>query len=224
MAEEEIKQEDKKSEKEEKKMEKIVETKVDDKKMETKEEKKEEAKTVGKDEEKADVKDDKKVDDKKKEEVKADVKDEKKEKKKDKKKEPELPKKEEAIARGSNLPVSLKHSVFICSFIKGKEIDVAIKELEEVLKMKRAIPFKGEIPHRKGKGMMSGRYPIKASGEFIRVLKGLKGNVIVARMDLDKTRIAEASASWARRPARRGNKKAKRTNLILKAKEIGGKK
>src|SRR3989344_1690252 len=87
-------------------------------------------------------------------------------------------KKSEAVAFGVSLPISKKHSMYICKFIKGKSIDKAISELEEVLKMKRAIPFKGDIPHRKGK-MMSGRYPINASKYFINLLKGLKGNVLV---------------------------------------------
>jgi hypothetical protein len=51
-------------------------------------------------------------------------------------------------------------------------------------------------------------------------LKGLKGNALVNSMDLEKTRIYTASTSWASRPARRGGKHAKRSNVILKAKEI----
>ena len=132
------------------------------------------------------------------------------------------PKKHEAIANGVSLPISKKHGMYICTFIKGKKIDSAIADLQDVLKYKRAVPFKGEIPHRKGKGMMSGRYPISASKEFITLLKGLKGNVIVNGMDLDKTVIAEASSSWASRPARKNSRKAKRSHIILKAREIGG--
>ncbi|MBS3071805.1 hypothetical protein J4408_02340 [Candidatus Pacearchaeota archaeon] len=129
-------------------------------------------------------------------------------------------KKEEAVANGSNMPISKKHSMYICSFIKNKTIDGAIADLESVIKYKRAIPFKGEIPHRKGPGMMSGRYPISASKEFIALLKGLKGNINVNNMDLEKTRIAIATASWANRPQRSGGRRFKRTNVTLIAKEI----
>ncbi len=55
-------------------------------------------------------------------------------------------------------------------------------QLNEVLKFKRAIPLKG-IPIE-GKGIMSGRYPIKAVQNMINILKALKGNVIVNGMDL----------------------------------------
>jgi len=129
-------------------------------------------------------------------------------------------KKEQAIARGLNLHASKKHCMYICSFIKNKPIEQSLKELQEVISMKRAIPFKGEIPHRSQKGIMSGRYPVKVSGQFIYILKALKGNIISGNMDLDKARITEASASWASRPQKRGGMRFKRTNVILKAKEI----
>ncbi|MFH1425754.1 MAG: hypothetical protein ABIG28_03460 [archaeon] len=138
---------------------------------------------------------------------------------KDKSKEKPIPKKEEAIARGQNLPFSKKHGMYICSFIKNKSIDKAIKDLLPVLELKTAIPFKGEIPHRKGK-IMSGRYPVKATKYFINLLKALKGNIIVNGMEIEKTKIYLASTSWARRPARREGRSAKRVNIILKAKEF----
>ncbi|MBU0907584.1 MAG: hypothetical protein KKD18_05175 [Nanoarchaeota archaeon] len=131
----------------------------------------------------------------------------------------EIKKKEEAIANGISLPISKKHSMYLCSFIKNKKIDDAIKDLEQVVKMKRAVPFKGEIPHRKG-NIERGRYPVKAAGHFINLLKGLKGNVLTNQMELEETRIYLASASWANRPMRRGGVAAKRTNIILKAKEF----
>ncbi|MEK6855220.1 MAG: hypothetical protein AABX73_03280 [Nanoarchaeota archaeon] len=127
-------------------------------------------------------------------------------------------KKKEAIARGASLPISKKHSIYLCRFIKNKDINSAIKKLEGVSKFKEAVPFKGEIPHRKG--MMSGRYPINASIQFISLLKGLRGNSITNGLDLEKTRIYFASATWASRPARSGGRHAKRTNVILKAKEF----
>ncbi len=136
----------------------------------------------------------------------------------DKKSKIEKPKKDKAVAKGSGIHVSMKQCMYICSFIKGKSIDGAISDLGDVIKMKIAVPFKGEIPHRKG--MMSGRYPINGSKEFINILKGLKGNVVVNGMDIDKTRISLASATWARRPLRRAGRKAKRTNVILEAMEI----
>ena len=150
-----------------------------------------------------------------------DKKETEKDKKVEKKKvEKKLPKKDEAVALGKSFHISKKHGMYICSFIKNKKIDDAMKDLGEVILMKRAVPFKGEIPHRKGKGMMSGRYPVKAAGLFINLLKSLKGNVLVNGMDLDKTRIKIASANWAARPMRSNRREGKRTHVVLKAREI----
>lgn len=154
-------------------------------------------------------------------EIKAEAKiEEKKEEKKEDKKVKEVKKivkKEEARALSNGVAISLKHGMHISRFIKNKSIDRATKELEEVIILKRAIPFSGEIPHRKG--MMSGRYPVEASKAFILLLKHLKGNSIANGMDLDKLRITEASVSWASRPLRSGGRHAKRVNMILVAKE-----
>ncbi len=154
-------------------------------------------------------------------ESKIDNKEDKKDTKdKKKKEEPKIPKKDEAIAKGQALHISKKQAMYICKFIKNKPIDTATADLEQVIKLKKVIPFKGEIPHRKGKGIMSGRYPVKASKLFINILKSLKGNVMVNQMELEKTRITLASASWASRPMRTGRRQGKRTNVLLKATEV----
>ncbi len=137
------------------------------------------------------------------------------------KKEPkkQLPKKEETFARALALHVSKKHCMYISNFIKNKKIDQAILDLEKVTKYKQAISFKGEIPHRKDMGLMSGRYPIKASFIFIKILKGLRGNALVNGMDLENTKIVSSSANWASRPVRSKGRRGKRTNIIIKAME-----
>lgn len=144
-------------------------------------------------------------------------KEEKKEEKKNEEK--KIIKKEEAIAKGADMSISKKHCMYICNFIKGKNVDTSIKQLEEVIKLKRAIPFSGEIPHRHG-NMMSGRYPVSASKVMIGVLKGLRGNIIANGMDVEKSKIYFASANWASRPARKGGMRFKRAHVILKAKEM----
>ena len=127
-------------------------------------------------------------------------------------------KKDEAVARGVSLPISKKHSMAICRFIKGKTIDEAIADLERVAILKKVVPFKGEIPHRHG-NIMSGRYPVNASKAFISVLKGLRGNVAVNGMAVDKAKIYFGSASWASRPNKAGGARFKRTHIVLKARE-----
>ncbi|MDM7918389.1 MAG: hypothetical protein QUS12_04400, partial [Methanosarcina sp.] len=82
------------------------------------------------------------------------------EEKKDSKKPESKPKKTEAVVRATNLPVSTKKAMEICRFIKGKKLGNAVRDLEEVLKLRKAVPMRGEYAHRKGKGMSGGKYPV----------------------------------------------------------------
>ena len=179
-------------------------TKIEEKKVIT-EDKKVETEMAEKDEKKE-----------MKEEAKIEQKPEQKKEEREKPK--QIVKQENAIAKGVSVPISEKHARYICSFIKGKTVDQAILELGQVAKMKRAIPFKGEIPHRKN--MQSGRYPISASKVFISLLKGLKGNIIVNGLDIEKTKVYLASTARAFRPAKGAGRYAKRCHVLLKAREI----
>ena len=143
---------------------------------------------------------------------------EKPEKHKDKKTEAPKVKKEEATAKGLSSPISKKHSIYICRFIKNKSVDKAISDLSEVIKFKKPVPYKGEIPQRKGG--IKGRYPVNAAKHFIKLLKGLKENAVVNGLEVEKTKIYFASSTWASRPQRRGGIRGKRTNIILKVKEF----
>jgi ribosomal protein L22 len=159
-------------------------------------------------EQKVEVAENKKVEDKK--EIKVEDKKEKKIVKK--------VKRDEASINGISLPISTKDSTAICRFIKHKPIDKAISDLELVEKLKKAIPMKGEIPHRKGKGMMAGRYMTKPVGFFIRMLKTLKANANMNEME--EPIITEAVPNRASRPyGRFGAVKRKRTHIFIKVVE-----
>ena len=125
-------------------------------------------------------------------------------------------KKTEAFVNETSIPISTKHSIAICKFIKGKKIEDAINNLEQVVLKKKAVPMKGEIPHRKG--MMSGRYPKKAAEHFIKVLKRLAANAIVN--GLENPVIAETIANFGSRPyGKFGRVRKKRTHLKITVKE-----
>ena len=140
---------------------------------------------------------------------------EKAETKKHAEKKPERPKKTEAIVNALSLHMSTKAAAAISKFIKGKEIQKAINELEEVSRMKKAIPMKGEFPHRKGK-MMSGRFPQKAAKNFIKLLKSLSANANF--VGIENPMISEAVSNIAPRPyGKFGAVRRKRTHVKLKA-------
>jgi len=124
-------------------------------------------------------------------------------------------KKTTAFVNGKNVPVSTKKSMAICKFIKGKRIGDAIRDLEEVEKLKKAVPMKGEIPHRKGP-MAGGRYPKRTAKSFIILLKSLAGN----SSEMQDPIISEAIANFGSRPLGRfGRMKRKRSNIKIIVKE-----
>lgn len=83
-----------------------------------------------------------------------------------------------ARALGIALPISMKKTVELCSFIRGKELPKAISLLEGVLDERVAIPFrryaKGGTGHKPGMG--PGRYPKKACFEVIKLLRQAQAN------------------------------------------------
>lgn len=121
----------------------------------------------------------------------------------------------EAIVRGRDVSISTKHAMAICRFLKGKNIDPSIDFLEEVARKKKAVPMKGEIPHRRNIG--EGRYPVKASKVFIKLLKNLKANSSARGLDASKLAI-EAKADRASRPRKPGKyaRRFKRTHILIR--------
>jgi ribosomal protein L22 len=123
-------------------------------------------------------------------------------------------KKDEVSVNVDGVPISTKFSMAICKFIKYKPIEKAIKDLEEVARLKKAVPMKGETPHRKG-DIMAGRFPKKASEAFIVLLKSLLANA--NNHDVEEPIISFAMANIGSRPYGKHGIKRKRTNLVIKA-------
>jgi ribosomal protein L22 len=147
--------------------------------------------------------------------------------KKETKKSESKTKKEAATVIGRDLPLSTKTSGAICRFIKFKNPEEAIKQLEKVQLKQIAIPFRGEIPHRKGfrGGYSRGRYPIKTAGYFIKLLKSLNSNAKNNNMDTAIIKITIAKADLASRPTKPsrmsfGRKKFKRAHIYIEAREM----
>ncbi|MCR4327217.1 MAG: hypothetical protein NUV46_01405 [Nanoarchaeota archaeon] len=130
------------------------------------------------------------------------------------KEKPELKKfkKSKTSVNITNLSVSTKVSVSICKFILNKKVERAIKELEEVSKLKKAIPMKGEYAHKKG-NIMSGKYPVRAAKEFIILLKSLQGNA--NHHDIENPVVIEAVANKGSTVYASGGRTRKRTNLRI---------
>lgn len=129
-------------------------------------------------------------------------------------------KKTEAVVNIQNAPVSTKFSMAICKFIKYKEIEKAISELEQVLVYKKAVPMRGGVGHKSSAGRYasgSGKYPMNTAKYFITLLKSLSANA--SANGLEAPIITEAFANIGQKPrARFGKWQRKRSHIKLVAK------
>ena len=128
----------------------------------------------------------------------------------------EKPKKTDARVVITSAPISTIHSIYLCKFVKRKSIEQAIEGLEKVVAKKKALPMKGEYPHKKG--MMSGKYPQNSTKYFIKILKSLQSNANVN--EIKNPIIVEAIANLAPRPRGRfGRYQRKRTHITIIVRE-----
>jgi len=83
-------------------------------------------------------------------------------------------------AMGMELHISPKHAREICRTLRGMRAQAALTYLEDVIALKRAVPFKRynrNVAHRHNLlGWDAGRYPQKAAKEVLTVLKNAVAN------------------------------------------------
>jgi large subunit ribosomal protein L22 len=88
----------------------------------------------------------------------------------------------ETTAKGMlrDRPISLKHSKAISRAIKGKTVAEAEAYLEAVINEERSVPFKQHntgVGHRSDiDGWDAGRYPEKASKDFLKLIENVRNN------------------------------------------------
>ena len=98
---------------------------------------------------------------------------------------------------GRNLRISPKHSVEICKAIKGMKVDEAKEFLLRVQEKKEAVPFrkhKKKVGHKRLFKWYAGRYPVKASERFYRLLEEVESNAEYKGLDTERLRIIHISA------------------------------
>lgn len=129
-----------------------------------------------------------------------------------------------AKVHGKDLPISKKHAVEICDFIRGKSVHSSKEQLHQVVAMERALPFRRfnkDVGHRPG-GMGSGRYPKKASLMIIHLLNSLESNAQNKGMDVKSLYITKIIANKAHTPwhfGRLRRRKMKRAHIEIVAME-----
>ena len=101
-----------------------------------------------------------------------------------------------AKAIGRDIPISPKFSREVCGMIRGMKVEAAMKALEDVIGLKRAVPLKRynkRVSHKKGIG--PGRYPVKAAEAILRVIQSAVSNAEYKGLDADNMFVATISAS-----------------------------
>ena len=111
--------------------------------------------------------------------------------------------------------------------MRNKTTKQAKDVLERVINKKQAVPFRRftmELAHRKGIG--PGRYPIKVSREFLRLIKELETNAQQKGLNASNLVLKRIIANRASRPWHFGRQrriKMKRTHIEIVAVESSGK-
>lgn len=132
-----------------------------------------------------------------------------------------------AKALGRSLPVSFKHSVELCSFIRGKKYESAVSMLERVVKVKQPVPFRrymrGGVGHRPG--MAAGRYPTKAAAQVLTILKSAHANATNVGLNGELVVKAAVARQGPRTPhyGRKRGTTAKRTHIEIVLEQIAEK-
>ena len=103
-----------------------------------------------------------------------------------------------AAARGNGLNISPKAAREVCKAIKGMDLEKAKSYLERVIEMNQAVPFKrhdGKVGHRRGKGMSTGRYPVKTATAILKVIESAGNNGEAIHIDIENWRILHIATS-----------------------------
>ena len=101
-------------------------------------------------------------------------------------------------ASGRELRISPKHAREVCAAIRGMKLDEAREFLEQVIRKKKAVPFKRfkkKLPHRGGlQKAAAGRYPVKAAEKILEVLESAEANASFKGLDAENLRVIHAAA------------------------------
>ena len=103
-----------------------------------------------------------------------------------------------AKASGREIKVSHKHAREVCRAVKGMPLSNAKQYLRDVMDKKKAVPFtrfNKKAGHRHGlTKTYSGRYPVKAAREILKVIQGAEANAENKGLDVDRLRVLHAAA------------------------------
>ncbi len=100
-----------------------------------------------------------------------------------------------ARALGRDLPISRKKSMELCRKLRGMKLQDAKDYLEEVMEMKRPVPFRrytSGAGHKRGIG--PGKYPVKAAKYILEIIESAEANADYIGLDVDELVIKSIAA------------------------------
>jgi large subunit ribosomal protein L22 len=130
-----------------------------------------------------------------------------------------------ARAVGANLPVSRKIGYEMSNALRGMEVAKAIRFLDDVILLKRAVPYKRhnfDVSHQAGKTGPA-KFPIKLAGYYLKLLKSAKANAIDLGLNGESLKIVHIAATHGTSQYHYGRQKRsqfKVSNVDLIVKEV----
>lgn len=113
-----------------------------------------------------------------------------------------------AAAVGRDLPISKKHAVEVCAFVRGKPVSWAKQKLEAVLDMKQAVPYRRhntDLAHKSTtKG--PGRYPLTTAKHVLALVKSAEQNAKQKGLSTVKLEICHINAHQAATRSHNGSR------------------
>jgi len=137
-----------------------------------------------------------------------------------------------ARARGIELPISPKKAYELLNAIRGLPVERAKTLLEDVVALKRAVPFRRynqETAHHRGTG--PGRFPKKVAKSVLLVLQNAEENAEYDGLDAERLYVKIAASSRGRilkatMPRAHGhgdpwNQQTTNVEIVLAEKQVG---
>ncbi len=102
------------------------------------------------------------------------------------------------IASGRDLNISFKEAVEVCRYLKNRKLEEAKKILEEIIELKRAVPyrtFNKKVPHHRFEDSSGpARYPKKVAKAMLKILESLEANAEFKGLDTSRVKLIHLAA------------------------------
>lgn len=124
-----------------------------------------------------------------------------------------------ATAQVRNVPISRKKGVELARAIRNKALDEAYKILNDVIALKKAVPYKRynrDKAHKTGIG--PGGFPVKCATYFLKVLKNAEANAVnkgLSRNDLYVSFISVDKGQTRLKAGRHRGRQAKNAHIKI---------